>query len=509
MKNIGLLLITLCLSLHIANAERTVWYVHHDSTLNTIQAGLDSCADNDIVLVAPGTYHENIIWPNTQGIHLTSEMGPDQTIIDGDSAGRVITVVSLVDTQTIINGFTIQNGYITHDYGAGIYCGPNIGLQIMNNTIQCNKAGGGISYWGHGGGISCDSNSIIFITHNTIRDNGATTGGGVYLRQSQSNIAFNTIVTNMADGWEALGAGIYCEHLDSSYIYGNYFSENMTQGATAACGGGIYCDNSAPIIDSCIFANNTSDGIYCINSSPSISRNIITSHGTYGIYCSSSSSPAMTKNIITHNGSGIIGFGGIHCCNYSHPHLDSCTISENHGDGLYFHQNGNAIIHHCIINDNEGYGVRNIYAAVLVDAESNWWGDSTGPYHPTLNPGGLGDTVSDYVDFDPWLYSPGIEEYTASPPVKLYLQVTPNPFLKLTTVSFSIEQSAERIALQIYDATGRLVRDFSHAMPHAPCAMQISWDGTDQADRRLPAGVYFVTLQVGEFSETKKVLLVR
>ena len=38
-----------------------------------------------------------------------------------------------------------------------------------------------------------------------------------------------------------------------------------------------------------------------------------------------------------------------------------------------------------------------------VDATYNWWGSSSGPYHATLNPGGTGDAVSDYVDFEPWL----------------------------------------------------------------------------------------------------------
>jgi hypothetical protein len=33
----------------------------------------------------------------------------------------------------------------------------------------------------------------------------------------------------------------------------------------------------------------------------------------------------------------------------------------------------------------------------------NWWGNASGPYHATLNPTGTGGSVSDYVDFDPWL----------------------------------------------------------------------------------------------------------
>jgi len=48
---------------------------------------------------------------------------------------------------------------------------------------------------------------------------------------------------------------------------------------------------------------------------------------------------------------------------------------------------------------------------VLVDATNNWWGDPSGPYHPTswtydsqviTNPDGKGDEVSDYVLYEPW-----------------------------------------------------------------------------------------------------------
>lgn len=39
----------------------------------------------------------------------------------------------------------------------------------------------------------------------------------------------------------------------------------------------------------------------------------------------------------------------------------------------------------------------------VVTALGNWWGSPTGPYHPTTNPGGLGNEVSDHILFDPWL----------------------------------------------------------------------------------------------------------
>jgi len=47
-----------------------------------------------------------------------------------------------------------------------------------------------------------------------------------------------------------------------------------------------------------------------------------------------------------------------------------------------------------VVNGNSGE------AAVVT---LNWWGDASGPYHPSANAGGLGDVVGDYVDFQPWL----------------------------------------------------------------------------------------------------------
>ncbi|MFN3762308.1 MAG: Ig-like domain-containing protein, partial [Anaerolineae bacterium] len=51
---------------------------------------------------------------------------------------------------------------------------------------------------------------------------------------------------------------------------------------------------------------------------------------------------------------------------------------------------------------NTGLGVNQVGTGGVITATYNWWGDPTGPYHPTLNPGGKGNRVSDRVLFDPW-----------------------------------------------------------------------------------------------------------
>ena len=36
----------------------------------SVQVGLNMCAVGDTVLVAAGTYYENIVWPDMEGLHI-------------------------------------------------------------------------------------------------------------------------------------------------------------------------------------------------------------------------------------------------------------------------------------------------------------------------------------------------------------------------------------------------------------------------------------------------------
>ncbi|MEM2122284.1 MAG: DUF1565 domain-containing protein [Candidatus Bathyarchaeia archaeon] len=51
------------------------------------------------------------------------------------------------------------------------------------------------------------------------------------------------------------------------------------------------------------------------------------------------------------------------------------------------------------------FGVDWTIGATSVNAKHNWWGNATGPPHPS-SPGGTGDKVSHNVDFTPWLLAP-------------------------------------------------------------------------------------------------------
>src|SRR5262245_23192392 len=56
----------------------------------TIQSAINAANNGDTVLVAPGTYYENINF-NGKAITVTSSSGASATIIDGSHNGTVVT----------------------------------------------------------------------------------------------------------------------------------------------------------------------------------------------------------------------------------------------------------------------------------------------------------------------------------------------------------------------------------------------------------------------------------
>jgi len=104
----------------------------------TIQAGINGAEEGDTVLVAAGTYYENIIWPATNGIKLIGS-GEDDCIIDGNQQESVIRfeedLNSIIDSITFITGFTIQNGVSWFGGGLSLYqSSPTlIDLTFSNN----------------------------------------------------------------------------------------------------------------------------------------------------------------------------------------------------------------------------------------------------------------------------------------------------------------------------------------------------------------------------------------
>ncbi len=120
------------------------------------------------------------------------------------------------------------------------------------------------------------------------------------------------------------------------------------------------------------------------------------------------------------------------------------------------------------------------------------------------------DFAIKYTTHDP---TPGINEYDDPSQVsQLQLQINPNPFNSNTKIRYSILDTGSLIRnpnIDIYDATGRLVKSLNPGSSIENPASEVLWDGTDQTDRKVPEGIYFARLEAADAQATAKIILVR
>jgi parallel beta-helix repeat protein len=130
------------------------------------------------------------------------------------------------------------------------------------------------------------------------------------------------------------------------------------------------------------------------------------------------------------------------------------------------------------IASNTLYGVYN-GTATPVDASPNWWGDASGPYHATLNPCGLGNAVTDNVDFSPWYFQSGMTTLNGLSPVAVTTTenvstVTATPVVFNTTVEYGSDITNYDPAIL---ADARITSN--PAFPTGAQVIGVKYNGTD------------------------------
>jgi len=84
-------------------------------------------------------------------------------------------------------------------------------------------------------------------------------------------------------------------------------------------------------------------------------------------------------------------------------------------------------------------------------------------------------------------------------------QNAPNPFHPYTTLRFSLAADGP-VDLAIYDVAGRRVKTLIHS-PLKAGSHEVVWDGTNEVNKELPAGVYWSQFQAPGLRSNKKMLL--
>jgi parallel beta-helix repeat protein len=197
----------------------------------TIQGAINAGNPGDTVLVAPGTYSENINF-NGKAITVTSSGGAAQTIIDGGGKRPVALFHTGEGFGSVLNGFTIQNG------------------SSFDTSLGTSFDGAGISI----------SSASPTVTNNVIQNNSGCDGGGMAVEFSSALVQGNTITNNndfQCSGGS--GAGLWIGGSGFAQIIGNVITNNVA--TSAGSGGGIVLFAAGtPTLRNNIIAGNTTGG---------------------------------------------------------------------------------------------------------------------------------------------------------------------------------------------------------------------------------------------------------
>ena len=458
------------------------------SQYSTIQAGLNAARKSDTVLVAVGTYTENIIWPDVNSIRLFSEGDSSNTIIKHSDISLPILLInssaSTIDTTTHISGFTFlgNNGdgigirlegdspllskiHVTNN-GEGLYAtGSN--FELLNSKISNNKKHGGniigsrfnrstiknTIFIGNGnlsstgGGLRAQTafggnndGPIIDISNSKFLSNSAHSGGGIGIIYRIQVIMNDVIISN--NKASQYGGGIYSDRarfddLDGVPIYLDDFQGDGINTSyipawnnveisfnEAESGGGIYLYHARffthnVLVNNLLITGNKGGGIFSEESYLFIDSSVVSNNDGIGIFANEYFQLRITNTTVVHNSEGGIGISET-IPNYhllKNPYIFQSTITNNDKYGISVIPSNRTYLlkNFKVENSNilgNKFGLRNV-EGITAKAVNNYWGDLSGPYHPTQNASGKGDSVNAFVNLDPWLTAPN----TDAPPI--------------------------------------------------------------------------------------------
>jgi hypothetical protein len=446
----------------------------------TIQAGIVAAAPGDTVLVAEGTYVENIDFLG-KNIVVASRWIVDgdlehirATVIDGSSPADPDTASTVFfhsgeGPDAVLAGFTITGG-------AG--------------TVWIDPAWPAYTWHGGGGVFAYMSSPTIrhnLIVHNTALDqpgiDGAQ-GGGVLAFRGDPVVRNNTILWNEAE----YGGGVVFDYSDG-LAANNLVCENEC-GATYGGGGFWVIGNGS---ESMVLENNTIVG--------NVSQFL---GGAIYVW----SAHVVARNNIVWNNSQSMGgpirlrTGGTIDITYSDVQGGYTGTGNIDADPLFVD------LASYMLDAGSPCVDAGDTTAACDDPEDP--GDPGGALWPAL--GGLRNDMGAYG-------GPGCAELTAgvqtdvgggpapaATGILLYPNV-PNPFNPLTTIRFDIPRPG-RVSLSVRDVAGRMVVTLADGWRRSGGFTE-SWDGTDASGRPVPSGVYFARLEADDFAATRKMTLVR
>ena len=98
------------------------------------------------------------------------------------------------------------------------------------------------------------------------------------------------------------------------------------------------------------------------------------------------------------------------------------------------------------------------------------------------------------------------------PEMTQILQNYPNPFNPETWIPFKLAQDSI-VTARIYDVTGKKIRiiELGHiaAGNYVESSKAIYWDGRTENGEQVSSGTYFYQIEAGDYTETRKMVILK
>jgi hypothetical protein len=294
--------LVLCLLVLLpVTADARTWRIEDDGTGDapTIQAGIDSAASGDTLMLADGVYSGpgdcDITYGGKAVTVMSASSDPEVCIIACSPDHRGFLFDSGEGPGSVLSGVSITGGGM--DLGGGLSC-QGTSPTLTNTVLSGNYA------WGAGGGMACTGGAAPTLTNVLFENNHAMDGAGLYCDGSSpvlTNVTFRGNGTDMPGS----GGGLLCTNGGSPELTDVRFEDNSADGD----GGGMLCINGAtPILIDVIFLNNgamVSGGGLCTTSNMSLTSCTFFSNGaaSFGsaIAVWGGASPTIERTVITNS----------------------------------------------------------------------------------------------------------------------------------------------------------------------------------------------------------------
>lgn len=301
--------------------------IHVPGDQSSIQAGIAAAQKGDSIIVAPGTYFENINFLG-KTITVKGDQGAEMTFIDGRRIDTTVRFENREGPDTILEGFTIENGKA--DQGGGMCIRfashPTIRDCVFKDNSASDQGGGLYVLLGDPNILNC-----------TFKGNWADEeGGGIFATSSYLVVENSAFIDNWGGDY---GGGMGCRECAHTVLGCRFIDNSAWRGA------GMYNNLTAPIIRNCSFEDNEAvhygGGLCNQNNSHAIVANC-TFQGNYGgtysggMFNYIDSHANVTNCIFLYNTSNKYG-GGLGN-KFSDPKVTNCVFINNwtqsYGGGL-------------------------------------------------------------------------------------------------------------------------------------------------------------------------------